>query len=130
MKPINIMLVDDSDVDLFLHQTFLNKCEWVNAIISFNSGTKALAYLAESNLLNWPDLILLDIQMPLMNGFEFLSKFNYFEEEYLNKCKVIMVSSTLDFGDISRARANSIALELLAKPLSTTQLYEIIKEMF
>jgi CheY-like chemotaxis protein len=130
MRPINIMLVDDSDVDLFLHQTFLHKCEWVNAIISFNSGTGALAYLADCSLTNWPDLILLDIQMPIMNGFEFLAKFNYFEEEYLNKCKVVMVSSSLDFGDISRARANSIALELLAKPLNTTQLFEIIKEKY
>jgi len=130
MKPINIMLVDDSDVDLFLHQTFLNKCKWVNAIIPFNSGTSALAYLGECSLKNWPDLILLDIQMPIINGFEFLSKFNYFEEEYLNKCKVVMVSSTLDFGDISRARANSIALELLAKPLNTNLLFEIIKDKF
>jgi CheY-like chemotaxis protein len=128
MKPINVMLVDDSDVDLFLHQTFLNKCNWVNAIISFNSATAALAYLAECSISNWPDLILLDIQMPIMNGFEFLSKFNYFEEEFLNKCKVIMVSSSLDFGDISRARANSIALDLLPKPLNTEQLYSLLKK--
>jgi response regulator of citrate/malate metabolism len=128
MKLINVMLIDDSDVDLFLHQTFLNKCDWVNAIISFNSGTGALAYLAECSISNWPDLILLDIQMPIMNGFEFLSKFNYFEEEFLNKCTVVMVSSSLDFGDISRARANSIALDLLPKPLNTEQLFNLLKK--
>jgi two-component SAPR family response regulator len=68
--------------------------------------------------------------MPIMNGFEFLSKFNYFEEEFINKCKVVMVSSSLDFGDNSRARANSIALDLLPKPLNTAQLFEIIKEKY
>lgn len=130
MKPINILLVDDSDIDLFLHQTFLSKCEWVNSVIQFNSGISALAYLADCSLANWPDLILLDIQMPIMNGFEFLTKFNYFEDEFINKCKVIMVSSSLDFGDNSRARANSIALDLLPKPLNTAQLFEIIKDKY
>lgn len=122
------MLVDDSDVDLFLHKTFLKKCTWCNSIISYSSALNALNYLTETSAENWPDLILLDIQMPIMNGFDFLSQYCFLEEEKLKKTKIIMVSSSLDFGDIARAKANYYVVDLLAKPLNTDALYEIIKD--
>lgn len=116
-KKLSIMLVDDNATDLFLHERFLTHQQIAKEITSFNYAEKALHYLAEKNdIEKLPDIILLDIQMPLMNGFEFLK--HYEKLPITHKCPVIMVSSSLDFGDINRAKANPMVLELLEKPLN------------
>ena len=69
--------------------------------------------------------------LPELNGMTEFTHSHLLKNVWcINKCKVVMVSSSLDFGDNSRARANSIALDLLPKPLNTAQLFEIIKEKY
>jgi len=124
-KQLSIMLIDDNVTDLFLHERFIAHENIAYEITSFSLAEKALDYLAEQKTEEGlPDLILLDIQMPLMNGFDFLHK--YEELVMTNKCPVVMVSSTLDFGDINRAKANPLVLELLEKPLNMKVLKETL----
>lgn len=116
-KKLSIMLIDDNTTDLFLHERFIFHENIADHITSFNYAEKALDYLTakQTNQVD-PDVILLDIQMPLMNGFDFLS--HYENLALSKKCPVIMISSSLDFGDINRAKANPMVLELLEKPLN------------
>ena len=125
---LSIMLIDDSVVDLFLHERFITLKSIARQITKFDYAGNAIKYLNDADSTAWPDVILLDIQMPLMDGFDFLNKYETLPENYRQNCKIIMVSSSLDYGDISKARANSQVLELLKKPLNIDELISLLQE--
>jgi response regulator RpfG family c-di-GMP phosphodiesterase len=125
---LSIMLIDDSIVDLFLHERFITLKSIARQISKFDYAGNAIKYLNDSDEAGWPDVILLDIQMPLMDGFDFLNKYEGLPEKYRQNCHIIMVSSSLDYGDISKARANSQVLELLKKPLNIDELISLLNE--
>ena len=94
----------------------------------FHSGIEALDYLGKYTDVPemLPNFILLDIQMPEMDGFEFLERYKKLPKQIIDKCPVAMLSSTLDFGDIKRAEANAYVVKLLKKPLSIVELSKLL----
>ncbi|WP_229253754.1 response regulator [Dyadobacter sp. NIV53] len=114
---IDIILIDDSAFDLFIYEKLLIKSGIANTVITFNSAQKALKYIiSEGNAL--PEtVILLDLQMPDMNGFEFIDEFADISEKIKDKIKIFMLSSTIDTRDIEKARASLHIIDLLPKPL-------------
>ena len=85
----------------------------------FLSCCEALDYIKE-NLANYLDnktIILLDIQMPDVDGFECLEKYGELPETFRNNTQVYFLSSTIDEHDIKRAKENSLATTILEKPL-------------
>lgn len=126
------MLIDDNEVDLKINSKIINISKLFDEIIQCRSGDEAISYLSthtddEHNL---PDFILLDIQMPEMDGFEFLDVFKKFPDKLKDKCHVAMLSSTLDFGDIKKAEANPYVIKLLKKPLFPKELEEVLSRYF
>lgn len=122
-----VMLIDDSFIDLKINSKLISITKIFDEIITCQSGEEALIYLKQrkdAQLL--PNFILLDIQMPDMDGFEFLEQFKKLPQTITDRCKVAMLSSTLDFGDIKRAEANQYVVKLLKKPLSITDLKSIL----
>jgi CheY-like chemotaxis protein len=119
-KSKKVMLIDDNEIDLKINAKLISLAKLFDEIIICQSGEDALDYLNKhlSTRDKLPDLILLDIQMPEMDGFEFLEYYKSFPD----KCPVAMLSSTLDFGDIKRAEANPYVIKLLKKPLSPMEL--------
>jgi len=132
MPDLRFILIDDNEIDLFFHDKLLRYQGLSKTIIPFNGAQAALEFLASE--LELPEvaetMILLDIQMPEMDGFDFLRHFERFPARVRNKCHVLMVSSSLDFGDISRANANALVVRLLKKPLNVKDLREIISTLF
>lgn len=134
VKPVNaqriVMLIDDNDIDLKINEKVVGITKLFDDVIVCRSGQEALSYL-KSNLTNpelMPDFILLDIQMPEMNGFEFLDQYKKLPGSFTEVCVIAMLSSTLDFSDIQRAEANPYVVKLLKKPLMPKVLTEVVNE--
>jgi CheY-like chemotaxis protein len=123
-----VMLIDDNEVDLKINSKIITISKLFDEIILCQSGEEALNYLhrnlQEEDKL--PDFILLDIQMPEMDGFEFLEIFQRLPSTITEKCIVAILSSTLDFGDIKKAEANPHVIRLFKKPLFPKELEEVL----
>lgn len=124
------MLIDDNEIDLKINSKIINISGLFDEIIICHSGDEGLTYLGRhaEDEQNLPDFILLDIQMPEMDGFEFLEVFKKFPDKLKEKCQVAILSSTLDFGDIKKAEANPYVIKLLKKPLFPKELEEVLNK--
>jgi CheY-like chemotaxis protein len=122
------MLIDDSEIDLKINTKILSLNFTGCQIIPFLSAEDGIAYFRKHihHQDELPQLLLLDIQMPDMDGFEFLELYKNLPKQVINYCSVVLLSSTLDFGDIKRAEANRHILKLLKKPLNPKELLELI----
>ncbi|TKC09011.1 response regulator [Pedobacter frigoris] len=131
-KPRKVMLIDDNEVDLKINSKIITISKLFDDIILCRSGEEGLSYLNQhvDNEAELPDFILLDIQMPEMDGFDFLEIYKKFPKSIKDKCLIAILSSTLDFGDIKKAEANPYVIKLLKKPLFPKELEEVLKKHF
>lgn len=122
------MLIDDNEIDLKINSKLISLTKLVDEIIICNSGDEALNFLNNQleNKKLIPTFILLDIQMPEMDGFEFLMHYKKLSKSITDHCAIAMLSSTLDFGDIKKAEANPHVIKLLKKPLTTSELLALL----
>lgn len=116
-----VMLVDDNDTYNFINRRILEQKKFARSIEVQSSGIGALSYLEEN--LNTPgklpDIIFLDIKMPLMNGHEFLFKLKQISDMVNgNKCKVVMLSSSGDQHDMVQSREYPSVIDFIQKPLT------------
>lgn len=134
VKPINapkvVMLIDDNDIDLKINEKVVGITKLFDEVIVCRSGEEAVNHLKShlTNPVSLPDFILLDIQMPDMNGFEFLEQYKKLPKSFTDVCIIAMLSSTLDFSDIQRAEANPYVVKLLKKPLMPKILIDVVRE--
>ncbi|WEK20748.1 MAG: response regulator [Candidatus Pedobacter colombiensis] len=127
-----VLLIDDNDVDLRINSKIIKISSLFEEVITCQSAEDALDYLhkALNNGDKLPDFILLDIQMPDMDGFEFLEVYKDMPKRLTENCLIAMLSSTLDFGDIKKAEASLHVVKLLKKPLFPKELEAVLKKHF
>jgi CheY-like chemotaxis protein len=112
------LLIDDDSVCNFLNKKTLERTGFVNDIQTVLNGKEAIdlfnSYYQESRQL--PDIVLLDLNMPIMDGFGFLEAFKRLPSADKENVKIIVVTSSQDPKDISRAKELGIK-QYLIKPL-------------
>ena len=127
-----VMLVDDNDTDNFISKRIIEITKFAENVEIKNSGKSALEYLEEhkENVEKLPDIIFLDINMPIVDGFVFLYEFEKFTEIVRNKCKVIILSSSDNKRDIDKIVNNDHVIKFVTKPLTENALSEIKQAEF
>lgn len=123
-----ILCVDDDPITLMLCKKVICKTTFSNEIITAQNGEEALKYFDSIKLNDTiskkqPQLIFLDLNMPVMGGWEFLDSFctsNY--SEFNTTTKVVILSSTIDPEDLEKAKKYPMVIDFLSKPITLSML--------
>lgn len=118
VKYAKVLLLDDNPLDNFVNKKLIEQNNFALKVEMFESAIEVLAYLKKEQTDHLPDIIFLDIMMPLMDGFTFLEEFEKLDKRIQNKCKIVMVSSSESFKDLNRANKNPFVYKFLNKPLN------------
>lgn len=132
MKKINTFcIIDDDDIYQFTTSLLLRKTDLVNKIIVFSNGLKAINFLKDEigNIENIPDILFLDINMPVMDGWEFLEEYLLIKPMMPKTVVIYMVSSSVDERDVLKAKSMSELSGYLVKPISSENIMEVILEI-
>lgn len=137
MKKLScILLIDDNLADNEFHKIIIKKLGVCDDVRVVNDGKKALEYLENTNkqkpseFLPLPELIYLDINMPGMNGFEFLEAYKKTAEKLHAKVVIVMLTTSLNNIDQIRAEASGEVDEFQIKPLTEDSLKNVIEKYF
>jgi response regulator RpfG family c-di-GMP phosphodiesterase len=122
------MLVDDSADDNFFHEREIMKQNSENIVVTKNTGAKALDYLKSKDM--HPDLIFLDINMPGMNGWDFLNAYDKLDRETQSRAIIIMLTTSDSSADKDRAKQWNFVSDYITKPLTREIMKEISDKYF
>jgi CheY-like chemotaxis protein len=119
-----IMCIDDDPITLMLFKKVINKALFSKEIITAQNGEEALEFFKsiKNTTTEQPQLIFLDLNMPVMGGWEFLDYFNKPEYINFNNIKVVVLSSTIDPEDVKKSKTYPIVIDFLPKPITTSML--------
>lgn len=122
-----VMIVDDTQIDRYVASYMMKKHHFAKEIIEFDMATKAIDFLEQNqeNAEKLPQIIILDIRMPEMDGFQFLERLSVLPKSIKKSCCIIMLSTSLDPHDHERAENNPVVKKFLNKPLSKANLEDI-----
>lgn len=120
---LKVLLVDDDDVFIFLHNRFLTKNGVSTKPLSFENGKEALDYLNSERNSNQRYLIFLDIHMPVMNGWQFLDSIQH--TTYEKNVLIAIVTSSINSEAHSKAKQYSQVMGYFEKPLTEKSLKQI-----
>jgi len=127
-----IFCVDDDPITLMLCKKVIERVEFAKEIVTAQNGEEAIQYFADLAANNstdsesYPRLTLLDLNMPIMNGWEFLDI--YLERGYQNlfkEAQFIVLSSTIDPDDMNQTKKYPIVVDFLSKPITKEMLEEL-----
>jgi CheY-like chemotaxis protein len=126
-----IMLIDDNEIDNLINQKMI-EASGISEHIFVHSGAKsAIEFLKNMEKLFkagagfLPDIIFLDIDMPLMDGFQFLDEYEKMSEELKQHAQIVMLTSSLNPADMQKAKKNQYITKFLNKPLSSETLQKL-----
>jgi len=122
-KKLNFMVVDDSKLDCFIAEKIIRNTGKCESIRSFLQARDALAFISSTPPEEHSHTILLvDIQMPVMNGFQFVEEFEKLPEEIISKYTIYIISSSINETDLNKVHNYKSVKQFLNKPLTSNNL--------
>ena len=130
MKKVDIAcIIDDDPIFVFGTKRMMALANFCNNFMVFQNGEEAINYLKpiiQTKNFALPDIILLDINMPIMDGWQFLDEFTSIPND--KKITIYIVSSSIDPQDIARAKEYDTISNYLVKPITSEKLQSILSE--
>ncbi len=125
-----VLCIDDDPIALMVIEICINKSLFAKEVIKKMSAASALEfYQSLKNDDEYPELIFLDLNMPVMNGWDFLVQFGNDYPQILDKTKVIILSSSVDPEDQQKSITNKNVYKFIPKPINVDLLKDILNEL-
>ncbi|MES2558987.1 MAG: response regulator [Bacteroidota bacterium] len=127
LQKYQLILIDDNSIDQMLHRKIIEIVFPAASVKLFTEATTALKHI-QANEDGTPHhtVIFLDIQMPVMNGFQFLEAFHLLPEDIKKLYTIYIVSSSVNQFDISKAKNNPYVKDMIIKPLTKETLLNLL----
>lgn len=130
-KFYTVMLIDDNEIDNLINQKMIEAASITEHIFTHTGARSAIEFLKNIEKVDnvakqiLPDVIFLDIDMPLMDGFQFLDEFDKLTEATKKKCKIVMLTSSINPQDVNKSKEYSYVKKYINKPLSQENLEKL-----
>ncbi|MCX2742959.1 response regulator [Mangrovivirga sp. M17] len=127
-KYFSVMLIDDNEIDNLINQKMIEAANITEHIYVHTGAKSAIEFLRNIEKLGdnigkvLPEVIFLDIDMPLMDGFQFLDEFEKLSEDTKGQCKIVMLTSSINPQDVNKSQKYSYVKKYINKPLSQENL--------
>lgn len=124
-------IIDDDEIYTFTVKRIIARADIAEQSIFFDNGASAIHFFKE-NAQNGdilPELILLDINMPQLNGWQFLEEYVKLVPSLAKKTSIFIVSSSIDADDYARAKKYKEVSDFIAKPITVENLRNILAKL-
>lgn len=112
------LVIDDNQIDQLITKQLFKKILDVSEINIANNGKEGIKWVCDNRKkINESLIIILDIQMPIMNGYQFLFEYEKLEMELKRETQIFMLSSSLDMDEIRYLKSNAHVTDFLSKPI-------------
>lgn len=132
MKPIkNLFLVDDDEIFVFLTKRTIEETNLADQIKIFGNGKDAIDFLRQAvqNKEMLPEIIFLDLSMPIMDGWGFLEAYVALKPKLDKRITIYILSSSVSPHDIERAKTISVVSDFIVKPIVKDQFMEVVRNL-
>jgi CheY-like chemotaxis protein len=125
---MNFIIIDDSKLDCFIAEKIILNSGMSESVKVFQQAGQALEYIKASSGLQTTTIVFVDIQMPVMNGFEFVENFENLPAELKKNYHMYMLSSSINENDIARVKGYASVKHFLNKPLTNDTIRAVLEE--